>query len=129
MEIYPAKDRLKKEEFKNRIYSYIIRLIKFLNTLPNDSVEKKKKKQLIRSGTSIGANYFEAQSASSKKDFQNYFRHSLKSANESKFWFNVLHDSKLMPKELFSECHWLLQETGELANIFASSILTMQGKK
>jgi four helix bundle protein len=77
----------------------------------------------------MGANYFEAYAASSKKDYQNYFQISLKSANESKFWLTILKDSKLVPKELLKENEYLLQETKEIANIFASSILTMKGKR
>jgi four helix bundle protein len=118
-----------KEEFNKRIYNYIIRLIKFLNRLPINSITREISRQLIRSGTSIGANYFEAHGASSKKDYQNYFHYSLKSANESKFWLNVLYDSKLIPKGLTPNYNWILQETIELANIFASSILTMKNKK
>jgi four helix bundle protein len=83
----------------------------------------------MRSGTRIGANYFEAEAASSKKDYQNFFNHSLKSANESKFWLAILKDANLIPTNLINECNWLLQETKELANIFASSILTMKGKR
>lgn len=118
-----------KNEFKKRIYSYIIRLVKFLSILSKGSVEREIVKQLMRSGTSIGANYFEAQGASSKKDYQNFFSYALKSANESKFWLNVLYDSSLVPEHLVSESCWLLQETKELANIFASSILTMKGRR
>jgi four helix bundle protein len=118
-----------RQEFKARIYRYILLLIKFLTNLPKDPIIKEITGQLMRSGTSIGANYFEAEEASSKKDYQNYFNHSLKSANESKFWLSVLIDSHLIPKEQWSECQWLLRETYELANIFASSILTMKGKK
>ena len=83
----------------------------------------------MRSGTSIGANYHEAIAASSKKDFQNNFNHSLKSANETKFWLGVLIDAKLVPSALSADAVWLLQESTELANIFAASILTMKGKK
>ncbi|MDP1854318.1 MAG: four helix bundle protein [Candidatus Omnitrophota bacterium] len=122
------KDETRKE-FQKRIYGYIIRLIKFLVVLPKDVVTREITGQLVRSGTSIGANYFEAQGASSKKDYQNYFSYSLKSANESKFWLNVLSDSGLVPVNLSSECRWFMQETGELANIFASSILTMKKQK
>lgn len=85
--------------------------------------------QLMRSGTSIGANYFEARGASSKKDYRNFFNHSLKSANESVFWLSVLSDAALVPERLKNDCEWLMNETQELANIFASSILTMQGKR
>jgi len=118
-----------KEDFKKRIRIYIIRLVKFLGALPHNPVIKEITSQLMRSGTSIGANYFEAIAASSKKDFQNFFSHSLKSANESKFWLSVIIDADLVPKELKEEGLWLFQETKELANIFASSILTMKGKK
>ncbi len=118
-----------KQEFKIRIYQYIIRLLKFLVKLPNEPVIREIKGQLTRSGTSIGANYFEANGASSKKDYQNFFAHALKSANESKFWLAVLKDANLVPTNLISEAAFLLEETKEIANIFASSILTMKGKR
>lgn len=119
----------KKEEFKKRIRVYIIKLVNFLSSLPRDPVIREILSQLMRSGTSIGANYFEAIAASSRKDFQNFFNHSLKSANETKFWLSVLIDGKLVPADLSSDAFWLLQESKELANIFASSILTMKGRK
>jgi len=122
------REQLKKE-FKIRIYKYIIRLLKFLANLPNEPVVREIKSQLTRSGTSIGANYFEAEAASSKKDFQKFFHHALKSANESKFWLATLRDAELIPKESIKELEGLLQETKELASILASSILTMKGKK
>jgi four helix bundle protein len=122
------KERLKKG-FKIRIYKYILRLVKFLSSLPNMPVIREIVSQLMRSGTSIGANYFEAQSASSKKDYQNFFAYSSKSANESIFWIAVLRDSGLVPRVSQQECEWLLRETKELANIFASSILTLKGKR
>lgn len=77
----------------------------------------------------MGANYFEARGASSKKDFCNFFSISLKSANETCFWLSVLRDANLFPKEFVIECDYLIGEAKELANIFASSILTMKGKK
>ncbi|MFQ6049457.1 MAG: four helix bundle protein [Candidatus Paceibacterales bacterium] len=118
-----------KQEFKSRIYKYILRLIKFLSKFPKNPVTIRIINQLTGSGTSIGANYFEAQGASSKKDYLKFFSICLKSANETKFWLILLLDSKLVPKDLEKECKWLLEETKELANIFASSILTMKGKK
>ena len=119
----------KKKEFKLRIYKYILRLVKFLSTLPNVPVIREIVSQVMRSGTSIGANYFEAQSACSKKDYINFFSYSLKSANETKFWLAILIDGRLAPKNLQKECEWLLKETIEIANIFASSIITLKGKR
>ena len=62
-------------------------------------------KQLLRSGTSILANYVEANSASSRKDFINFFTYSLKSANESKVWLSLLKDLDKGDKD---EVEWLL---------------------
>jgi len=119
----------KRNEFKLRLYKFIIRLLKFLAKIPYNVVTNEIKKQATRSGTSMGANYFEARGASSKKDFHNFFAISLKSANETCFWLSVLKDANLLPKDLIEECEYLIGEARELANIFASSILTMKGKK
>ena len=83
-------------------------------------------KQLLRSATSIGANVIEAHAASSKKDYTNFFNHALKSANETKYWLGLLRDANNSDKE---ESNRLLKETSELANILASSILTLRGKR
>lgn len=80
----------------------------------------------MRSGTSIIGNYIEGQSASSKKDFVNYFNHSLKSTNESKLWLALLRDSKRAESE---EVDRFLNELDEISKIFASSILTLKGKR
>jgi four helix bundle protein len=115
-----------KNEFKKRLYSWVLKLIKFIDKLPKDSVCDVIGKQLLRSGTSILANYIEANSASSKKDFINFFTHSLKSANESKMWLTLLRDTN---KGDQNELKWLLEESIEISNVLASSILTLKGRK
>lgn len=115
-----------KDEFKKRLYNWVLRLIKFIDKLPKDSICKVMGNQLLRSGTSVLANYIEANSASSKKDFINFFTHSLKSANESKVWLTLLRDTDKGEK---NELQWLLKELIEIANVLASSILTLKGKK
>lgn len=115
-----------KNEFKKRLYNFTLRLIKFLDSLPNDSVSRRIGDQLLRSGTSILGNYIEGQAASSKKDFTNFFNTSLKSANESKLWFALLRDSKRTKP---GRVNWFLKELDEIAKIFASSILTLKRRK
>ena len=115
-----------KNDFKRRLYNWVLRLIKFIDKLPKDSVCSVMGKQLLRSGTSVLANYVEANSASSKKDFINFFTHSLKSANESKVWLSLLRDTE---KGDSNELLWLLEELIEIAKILASSILTLKGRK
>ena len=114
-----------KNEFKRRLYQWVLRLVKFIDKLQKDSTSVVIGKQLLRSGTSILANYIEANSASSKKDFTNFFTHSLKSANESKVWLALLRDTQ---KGDIKELSWLLKELIEISNIFASSLLTLKGK-
>ena len=115
-----------KNEFKRRVYNWVLRLIGFIDKLPKDSTCAVMGKQLLRSGTSVLANYIGANSASSKKDFINFFTHALKSANESKVWLSLLTDTN---KGDQNELKWLLDELVEIANIIASSILTLKGKK
>ena len=115
-----------KIEFKKRLYNFVLRLIKFIDQLPKNSVCDIMGKQLLRSGTSVLANYIEANSASSKKDFINFFTHSLKSANESKVWLALLRDSGKCNQ---TESEQLLKELTEIANVLASSILTLKGRK
>ncbi len=115
-----------KNEFKKRLYNFTLKLIEFLDKLPKDNVSKRIGDQLLRSGTSIIGNYIEGQAASSKRDFTNFFNTSLKSTNESKLWFALLRDSKRATPEKVA---WFLNELNEIANIFASSILTLKGKR
>jgi four helix bundle protein len=115
-----------KNEFKKRLYDFTLKLIKFLDKLPEDNASKRIGDQLPRSGTSIIGNYIEGQAASSKKDFTNFFNTSLKSANESKLWFALLRDSgRVKPEDVV----WFLNELNEIANIFASSILTLKDRQ
>jgi len=120
-------DRVKfKKDFKKRTYTFVLRLLKFIDNIPKSQTSNVLGKQLIRSGTSILANYIEAASASSKRDFINFFNYSLKSANESRVWLALLRDASRVDKK---EVEILLKELGEIANILASSIITLKSKK
>lgn len=115
-----------KFDIKQRAYRFALKIIALIDSLSNCRANIVIGDQLIRSGTSIGANIIEAQSASSKKDFKNFLNHALKSANETKFWLALLRDSG---KKSNDEINPLMNETRELANILASSILTLKNKK
>jgi len=115
-----------KQDLYKRAYLYALKVIKFVEKLPKDSASQIIGNQLIRSGTSVSANLVEAKSASSKKDYINFYQHALKSANESKLWIGLLRDTG---KAIKQEAEELLKETIEIANILTSSILTMKGKK
>ncbi|MEK7558623.1 MAG: four helix bundle protein [Patescibacteria group bacterium] len=116
-----------KNDLKNRVYRYALDIIQFIDGLDRrDMGTQIMGKQLLRSGTSVGANIVEAQAGSSRKDFTNFLSYSLKSANESRFWLELFRDSK---KAKVEEVTPLLKETNELANILGSSIITLKRGK
>jgi four helix bundle protein len=116
-----------KTDIKKRAFVYALDIIKFMDRLDRTDLSVQViARQLIRSGTSIGANVIEAQACGSKKDFTNFLTHALKSANETKFWLALLRESSKGEREFVNR---LLNETKELANILASSILTLKGKR
>jgi four helix bundle protein len=115
-----------KIELKKRLYMFTLKLIEFIETLSNDNVSRRLSDQLLRSGTSVIANFVEGQSASSKKDFINFLTISLKSANETKLWLALLRDTGKAAKK---NSDWFLNEITEIANILASCILTLKSRK
>jgi len=116
-----------KKEFKRRLYKFVLKLIKFVDSLDRrDPTCRVISEQLIDSGTGMLSNYLEAQVGSSRKDFTNYFHHCLKCCSESKMWVAVLRDSDKANKE---ESNDLLKELYEIGNIFGSSLLTLKGKR
>jgi len=113
-------------EFKKRIYNFILKSINFLESLTkNDEVCRVARNQAIRSVTSIGSNYIEAIAAGTKKEFALYLGHSLKSANETKFWYSLLRDTGKSSQEQTND---LLKELIEIANILGASIRTLRKK-
>ncbi|HEX8974752.1 MAG TPA: four helix bundle protein [Patescibacteria group bacterium] len=81
--------------------------------------------QLVRSGTSIGANYCEANGASSKKDFKNKIYICKKECKETKYWLQLL--EKASPENIeICRKHW--QEAHELTMIFSKIIMTLEGR-
>lgn len=119
---------MEKEEFKKllkaRIYNWTIKLVKYLRVLSraHDRAIWVTSDQLIRCGTSVGANYIEAIGSPSTKDFRNFLAISLKSCNESKYWLAVIRDTGMDAKD---ELSWLLQEAIEISNILGKSVSTL----
>ncbi len=98
-------------------------VIKLCKTLRQDTISKPVISQIIRSSTSIGANYCEANGASSKKDFKNKIFICKKEAQETKHWLRMLVACNSEKRE---ECRKLWQETQELTLIFGKIISTLR---
>ncbi len=106
-------------DLSERLLNFAVRCIKFLRKLPDNTEYKVIRYQLIKSSTSSGANYDEAQAGSSKADFHNKVNISLREMKESKYWLKVL--NAIMDfdynKDEFS---WLNNESNELSKILGS---------
>ena len=108
-----------------RLLDFTVRIIKLVNSLPKTYIGKHIGGQLVRAGTSSGANYEEACGAESRSDFTHKLGIALKELKESRFWLRVIHGTELItPKRLDP----LLKECEELCAIIAKSIITAKGK-
>ena len=119
------KEKFKKE-FIQRLIRHSIKAIKFADKLRLERVSFTIIDQFIDAITSIGANVVEAKSSHSTKDYIKFFEISLKSANETKYWLIIIKEITTQNK---SEAEEILKETIEIANILASSVMTLKGKK
>jgi four helix bundle protein len=105
-----------KYDLEERAAKFGENIIKFCRTIKIDQITKPLINQLVRSATSVGANYMEANQASSKKDFKNKIKISQKEANESKHWLRMISVSAPEKKEEYRK---LWTESHELTLIFA----------
>nr|WP_290224870.1 four helix bundle protein [Trichocoleus desertorum] len=110
----------------SRTKQFAIRIIKachFLEQQPG--VLKTLSNQLVRSGTSIGANVHEAQSAQSHRDFLSKLEIALKEARETQYWIEVLIASGMVETAKFNS---LLQEATEITKILITSTKKLKNK-
>lgn len=95
------------------------RIIEFVKELPKTGINDVLLSQVVRSGTSIGANYMEADAATTKKDFRHKIGICKKEAKETKHWLRML--AKANPGKT-EDCRKLWKEVQELVLIFSSII-------
>ena len=108
-----------KNDLNDRLFTFAVRTLKFTRTL-TDSVEYKVVKyQLVKSATSSGANYKESQAGSSRADFANKVRISLREMRETNYWLRILNEIN-EGNIINTEIEWLIDESKELKNISGS---------
>ena len=92
-------------------FRFAVRIVNLCKYLQNDKKEFTLSKQLLRSGTSIGANVAEAQQAQSRPDFVAKLNISLKEAYETDYWLRLLHETQYLDTKAFqsiiADCHEL----------------------
>jgi len=108
---------MKNYDLEERTKKFSIKVIKLCNDLPSNIVNRKLIDQLVRSATSIGANYREANETDTKKDFRNKIRISKKEAKETIYWLELIFENNPNFKR---EIFFLLDESKQLVKILAS---------
>jgi four helix bundle protein len=111
----------KKSIIKEKSFQFALRIIKIYKYLTEEKKEYILSKQLIRSGTSIGANIREAQNAQSKADFIHKLSISQKECDEVSYWLELLNQSEYLSE---SEFNPIYSEANELLKMLRSAIIT-----
>ena len=108
-------------DLKVRTKKFALRVIKLYQSLPKSGEAQVIGKQVLRSGTSVGAQYREACRAKSPADFVNMMGGTLKELDETAYWLELLVEGEIIPAVKLGD---LQKETDELIAIFVSSINT-----
>ena len=108
-------------DLRQRTKCYAIRIVRLYRSLPHSSDAQVLGKQLLRSGTSVAANYRAACRARSRAEFISKISIVLEEADESAFWLELLGETEVvLPEKLAT----LIRETNELTAIFGASLRT-----
>jgi four helix bundle protein len=108
-----------KKDLKDRTKNFALRIVRMYSSLPKSTEARILGKQVLRSGTSVGANYREASQGRSKAEFIAKMGDCLKELEETTYWFELLIDGNILPENKLSD---LLQESKELTAIFVTII-------
>jgi four helix bundle protein len=106
-------------------YDFALHIVKVYKFLVSEHKEFVLSKQLLRSGTSVGANIEEAVAASSKADFIHKLNISAKEARETSYWLRLLKDSGYLPENAFLSIH---EECIVIRKILSKILITLKEK-
>ena len=106
---------------KEKSFSFALRIVKLAQYLNNDQKEYVLSKQVLRSGTAIGALISEAEFAQSKPDFIHKWSIGLKEANETYYWLKLLYEGEYLSEAIFNS---IQPQAKELIKLLVTSIKT-----
>ena len=109
------------DELKQRTKRFSLEIIKLIESLPKTKTGDVIGRQILRSGTSIGANYRSACRARSKADFISKAGIAIEEADETSYWLELLLEASLIPEPRLEN---LIKEANELTAILTASVIT-----
>ena len=104
---------------KEKSFRFAVRIVKLCKFLQEEKREYIMSKQLLRSGTSIGANTAESQQAQSRPDFISKLNIALKEAVETEYWIRLLYETEYLTKEQFTS---IIGDCDELEKLLVSIV-------
>lgn len=111
---------------KEKSYGFAIRIIKLAHFLKEKKKEQVLSKQIVRCGTSIGANIEEASGAQSDNDFIAKLHISLKEAKETHYWLRLLRDTDYISQE---QAESMIEDVNEIITLLTKSLKTIKARK
>jgi len=114
---------MKQNILKEKSFAFAIRVVKLYQYLKTEKKEFVLSKQLLRSGTSIGAQIRESGNAASKKDFIHQLTIALKEADETAYWLELLFKTEILNQKLY---HSMIDNCNELIKLLISSLKTVK---
>ncbi len=121
-----VKMEKKAEDLSERLVDYGAEIVKLTAMLSKTFAGRQLAAQLLRSGTSAGANYEEACGAESRADFTHKLHIVFKEIKESLYWLRIVKKAEILKTSRLDE---IIDETRQLTNIVAKSIITAKKKK
>ena len=115
-----------KNIIRERSFAFAIKIVELSKHLMNDQKEFVLSKQLLKSGTSIGANVREADNAESKPDFIHKMGIAQKEADETVYWIELLYATKFLDRNRFEQ---LIDEANQLLKIIKAIILSSKANR
>ena len=115
----------KKHDLRMRTRSFALRIVRLYTSLPKTAEAQVLGKQLLRSGTSVGAHYHEATRSRSNAEFISKIEAGMQELEETVYWLNLLIDSGIIKKAQVSD---LCDEADELMAILVASVKTVKNR-
>jgi four helix bundle protein len=114
----------RRRDLRERTMEYAKRIVRMFSALPQNTLAQTLGKQVLRSGTSVGANYREADSGRSKAEFIAKMGDCLKELSETEYWLELMAEEEILSSDRLAP---LIQETRELIAIFTTIIKKSRG--
>jgi four helix bundle protein len=119
-------EKKKPQDLKSRTTDFALRIIRLYVSLPKTTEAQILGKQVLRSGTSVGAHYREGSRAKSDADVINKFEGALQELDETVYWLELLVRSSIVAEKKLEP---LMQETNELIAIFVTIVTNLKRKR